>query len=297
MAIVFGVICVLLIVYLVCLQRQLRNINRQLGERLTTPKRQPISLEFLNLNSQLNRLTININKYLKEEENRRLDSIRGEKHFKELIANISHDLRTPLTAIKGYQQLMEKGMLTDDQHHKLQIAQKHAVRLEHLIEQFFEYSYRVSSEPVLHIERINLTNLVSECLAQSVSVFEEHDLTVQLEETTPVFACVDKELTIRIIQNLIRNCTLHSAGAIEVSLLSDNNAVMTFTNPVKNNAVIDVSKLFDRFYTADKSRGNSTGLGLSIVKLLAEQMDGSVSAALTDGSLTIQVKLALCKES
>ncbi len=80
------------------------------------------------------------------EELLRLDSIREEKRFKELIANISHDLRTPLTAIKGYQQLIEKDELNDNQREKMQIAQKHAHELEKLIEHFFEYSYLVTTE-------------------------------------------------------------------------------------------------------------------------------------------------------
>jgi signal transduction histidine kinase len=124
------------------------------------------------------------------------DSTQEEKRFKELIANISHDLRTPLTAIKGYQQLIAKKELSDDQRHKLQIAGKHADELGTLIEHFFEYSYHVHAEPEPNLERINLTNLVMECLAESIANFEEKSLSVHIEETVPVFACADKEMVI-----------------------------------------------------------------------------------------------------
>lgn len=288
------IIIILLVAYIIFIQLQLRNINRQLTKRLTEHTWQPISLELIN--NELNVLAININKCLKAEENLRLKGIREEKRFKELIANISHDLRTPLTAIKGYQQLMENGELSDEQRKKLQVAQKHAVELEKLIGHFFEYSYLLNATCETNFEKINVTNLVTECLANSIAVFEEKELTVHLEETLPVFAFVDKEMTMRIIQNLIRNCVVHSVGTIEVRIQNKENAEISFRNPVKNSAVIDVNRLFDRFYTSDKARSKTTGLGLSIVKMLAEQMGGSVGAELRDNMIEIWVELKSGKQ-
>lgn len=288
---VLSILIILLVAYIIFFQLQLRSINRQLTKRLTEHTRQPISLELIN--KRLNTLVVNINKCLKAEELLRIDSIREEKRFKEMIANISHDLRTPLTAIKGYQQLMEKEMLSKDQHQKLQIAQKHANELGRLIEHFFEYTYLLNAEPVLQIERINLTNLVTECLAESINLFEKNNLAVCFHETPTVFVLADKEMTIRIIQNLIRNCIQHSDSDIEVRILTAKNAVISFRNFVKNASEIDVKQLFDRFYTTDKARSKTTGLGLSIVKLLAEQMGGSTGASLQDGFLEIRVELPL----
>lgn len=276
---------------MISLQLQLRNINRQLTKRLNEHTRQPISLELIN--KKLNTLAVNINKCLKAEEILRLKSVREEKKFKELIANVSHDLRTPLTAIMGYQQLMENGELTSDQHKKLQIANKHAEELSGLIENFFEYSYLLDAEPELNMERFNLTNFVTECLVASVPTFEKNNLTVHIEETPPIFVVADKEILTRIIQNLIRNCIQHSNGVIEVRLLAVKDVVISFKNPVKSTTEIEVERLFDRFYTGDKARQNNTGLGLSIVRILAKQLDGSVDASLQNGLLDIQVKLPL----
>jgi len=246
------------------------------------------------INKELNSLAININKCLKAEELLRIDSIREEKRFKEMIANISHDLRTPLTAIKGYQQLMEKDKLTDNQRVKLQTAQKHAKEMEGLIEHFFEYSCLVTAELKPNIECINLTNLVTECLAEAVTNLEENNLSVGFEETLPVFALVDKEMTTRVIQNLIRNCTVHSDGDIMVRVKAEKYATISFENFVKNPSKIDVNRLFDRFYTGDKARSNSTGLGLSIVRLLTGQMGGSTGATLKGNVFEIRVELPLC---
>jgi signal transduction histidine kinase len=277
--------------YITFLQQQFRNINRQIDKRLSEKTRQPLSLELIN--RELNRLTANINRCLKAEENLRLDSIREEKRFKELIANISHDLRTPLTAIKGYQQLIAKKELSDDQRHKLQIAGKHADELGALIEHFFEYSYYMHAELEPNRERINLTNLVTECIAESIADFEEENLAVHIEETEPVFACVDKEMVNRIIHNLIRNCVSHSDGDIEVHIRTTQNAVISFRNQVKNASELDVNRLFERFYTANKAKSRTTGLGLSIVRLLAEQLGGSTSASLVGGFLEIRVELPI----
>ena len=288
------IIVLLLVLYIALLQHQFSNINRQLEKRLAGNIRQPISLQLIN--RALNQLTANINKSLKAEENLRLCSVREEKKFKELIANISHDLRTPLTAIKGYQQLLGSSELTEDQQKKLGIARKHADELGHLIEHFFEYSYLLNAESKLNIEKINLTYVVTECLAASIGTFEKRGLMVHIEETAPVFVLADQEMLVRIIQNLIQNCIAHSASNIIVKIFTMENAIISFENSVENATEIDVNCLFDRFYTTDQARRKSTGLGLSIVKLLAEQMGGTVSASLQGEELTIVVELLLCEQ-
>ena len=284
----------LLVLYIALLQHQFSNINRQLEKRLAGNIRQPISLQLIN--RALNQLTANINKSLKAEENLRLCSVREEKKFKELIANISHDLRTPLTAIKGYQQLLGSSELTEDQQKKLGIARKHADELGHLIEHFFEYSYLLNAESKLNIEKINLTYVVTECLAASIGTFEKRGLMVHIEETAPVFVLADQEMLVRIIQNLIQNCIAHSASNIIVKIFTMENAIISFENSVENATEIDVNCLFERFYTTDQARRKTTGLGLSIVKLLAEQMGGTVSASLQGEELTIVVELLLCEQ-
>ena len=288
---VLSLLIILLVVYTSLLQLQLRSINRQLTKRLKEHTRQPISLELMN--KELSALAVNINKCLKTEENLRLDGIREEKRFKELVANISHDLRTPLTAIKGYQQLMEKEMLSPGQQQKLQTAQKHTDELGRLIEQFFQYSYLENADLVLKREKINLSNLAAECLAESIATFEEKNLEVHFHESFPVLVLADKEMTIRVIQNLIGNCIQHSHSEVEVQVFITEKAVLSFRNLVKNPCEIDVKQLFDRFYTTDKARSKNTGLGLSIVKLLVEQMGGSTGASLEDGLLDIRVELPL----
>lgn len=274
-------------------QLQLRHINRQLAKRLSEHTNQPISLQLMN--AELNHLVANMNKCLKAEEMLRLESFQEEKRFKELISNISHDLRTPLTAIRGYQQLLEKGPLTEEQKQKLSLAQKHAKELERLIDQFFEYSYLTSAEPELHLEKINLTNLAIECIAMFVTQIEERQLSVSIEETGAVFVYADQEMCKRIVQNLVRNSIQHASGSIHVKLsVQQGYASLTFVNAVTNAANLEPDRLFDRFYTGSHHTSRkSTGLGLSIVRLLAEQMGGRASAVIKQSMLAVTVELPL----
>jgi len=290
-AAVVGIVLVgILVTYVVLLHRQLRGINRQLERRLEEHTRQPIRL--LLFSRKLNTLAMNINRCLQAEENLRLQRVREEKRFKELMANLSHDLRTPLTAIKGYQQLLQAGELTEDQRRKLDIAQKHADRLGRLIDSVFEYAYLASAEPQLRPERLNLTNLVSDCLAAAVPALEAKRLSLRFDSAPPFYAMADREMTARILQNLVRNCVQHSSGDIEAALFPEaNRIVVSFRNPVHRETALDADRLFDRLYTGDPARSGGTGLGLSIVKALAERMGGRAAAAMQDGHLVIRVEL------
>lgn len=282
--------------YMILIQLQLRSMNRQLEKRLAERTLQPIRLELLN--RELSDLAVNINRCLQEEERLRLDTEREEKRFKEMVSYLSHDLRTPLTAIRGYQQLMEAGPLTDEQRARLQTAQKHTALLGGLVERFFEYSYLVSAstgnERTLEAEAevIRLDRLAGEALAAAVPELEQKGLSADLIAPSPVLVRVHKERTGRIMLNLLRNAVAYSAGPVTVRVQQEGESgVLSFSNPVAPGAAPDPGRLFERFYAFDSSGSRSTGLGLHIVKLLAEQMGGAAEAGLCDGTLEIRIRL------
>ncbi len=271
------------------MMKQLRSINKQLNKRLRENTRQPLSIGLFN--KTISELASNINRCLKLEERRRLDSIHEQKQFKELISNISHDLRTPLTSIKGYQQLLEKTELNEDQLKKLHTAQKCTDELGNLIEHFFEYSYLITAKIEPNLEKINISNLTVECVLSYIGVFEEKGINISIDETPPLYVLGDKDMLVRVVENLLNNCAKHSLGDINIKMESTEtdctqNARITFTNPINTDLNINVDKLFRRFYTGDFTRNKSTGLGLSIVEFLVAQMNGKVGAYL-DKNLTI----------
>lgn len=118
-------------------------------------------------------------------------------------------------------------------------------------------------------------------------------MSIHFNEPGPIFVLADKEMTVRVIWNLIRNCAQHSNGDIEVKLIADQTAKLSFKNAVNEAMEIDVNRLFERFYTADKARSGNVGLGLSIVKHLTEQMGGKTNAVLLDGFIEIKVELPI----
>lgn len=285
----------ILFLYIIFILKQLKSISKQLDKRLIENTRQPLNIELFN--KTITNLSKNINRCLKLEEKRRLESINDQKQFKELISNISHDLRTPLTSIKGYQQLLEKTPLDKHQVQLLKTAQKSTDELGLLIENFFEYSYLVTAKTEPNLEKININNLIVECVLSYIAILEEKNLNVNIKETPPVFVLGDKNMLIRIIENLLNNCAKHSLGDIDIKIEFLQNAKITFTNPINQDTNINVDKLFHRFYTSDSTRNKSTGLGLSIVEFLVKQMDGNVGAYLnkTDHTLSIFFEIPLFK--
>ena len=285
----------ILFLYIIFILKQLKSINKQLDKRLIENTRQPLNIELFN--KTITNLSKNINRCLKLEEKRRLESINDQKQFKELISNISHDLRTPLTSIKGYQQLLEKTPLDKHQVQLLKTAQKSTDELDLLIENFFEYSYLVTAKTEPNFKKININNLIVECVLSYIAILEEKNLNVNIKETPPVFVLGDKNMLIRIIENLLNNCAKHSLGDIDIKIEFLQNAKITFTNPINQDTNINIDKLFHRFYTSDSTRNKSTGLGLSIVEFLVKQMNGNVGAYLnkTDHTLSIFFEIPLFK--
>ena len=288
--IVFLVLLLLIsLLYVFILSKQIRRIQRQLAERRDRNTNQPISLELLN--TELSLLAANINQCLEIGQQAVSNSIQKENTLRETIASISHDLRTPLTAIKGYLQLLEQDNLTDGQMEKLVIIKKHVDEMALLTEPFWEYSYFSLCQQDIPLKRINLANLTAENLANYVSQLENKGLSVTYKHDKSLFVRADENYTTRILQNLIQNCITHSVGDIEIELKNIGNVViLSVKNPVQKDIDLNVQHIFDRFYTADKSRGKASGLGLTVVNLLITKMGGRAIASLENAMLEIQIE-------
>ena len=288
-----ALLCLLLLVavaLLIHIKMQLRSLTGQLKKRLKDGTRNYVHVSLLD--GSVSRLAAEINKCFVQDDQAKQTLEREEKQFRETIANISHDLRTPLTSVKGYLQLLEQEGPTETQRKRLAVIRKHSNELGDLIEHFFEYSYLLSNDAELHYERFCLTDETAECIAAAVLQLEEKGINVNIGQFDRVLLTADREKTTRIIQNLIRNCIQHSGGDITVDVSEENGtARLTISNPVIDSSAIEPERLFDRFYTAEKSRRKSTGLGLSIVRLLAEQMNGKAYATLDGNRLSITVEL------
>lgn len=289
-----GLITLLALGGFLLLKRQLREITNQLRYRRT---HQTSASLFLEVNDRdVQELVQELSKTLKQESELRIRQASKEEEFKELIANVSHDLRTPLTVIKGYLQLMEQCEDPQAYMEYLAISIRHADELEKRIEQLFAYSYWVNQEEERTLQSVNAANLLSDILTDFVPVFEEKGIRLRLTSHCMVKIFGDEEYFRHVIQNLLNNALHYTTGDVEVSLErasrpSEQMVCITVKNPVDTDCDLEIGHVFDRFYTGSISRKHSTGLGLTIVKLLVEKMEGEVNASAEDGSFAVKVYL------
>lgn len=237
-------------------------------------------------------LAAEINKNQAFQKEQKLSLIKEEHHFKETISNISHDLRTPLTSIIGYLQLLQKTELTDEQKEYINISLSRARYLQTLIREFYEISILESKNNTPILEKINLGNILTKIILSFSEQLEERNITPYITSThTPFYVLADETMLKRMITNLVANAIRYGRGALRMDLFEEDDIQMTFQNEVEHGQSINAARLFEKFYTADSSRNSAgSGLGLYIVKVLAEKMGGSVSANLDDHRLTIQLR-------
>ena len=210
----------------------------------------------------------------------------GDQELKDAITNISHDLRTPLTAIWGYLDLLEKKDLPEDEKRYIEQIRNRSEALKQLTEELFRYSV-ISSTPEMSYENVDMRRVIEETLISFEGALQEANIipNVQLP-VSPIWRRLDSTALTRIFSNIINNAIKYTDG--DFSVVLDENGSVTFSNAAKELNTVEVGKLFDRFYTVDSAR-KSTGLGLSIAKLLTERMKGSIRAEYISDKLNIVV--------
>ena len=208
----------------------------------------------------------------------------GDLELKEAITNISHDLRTPLTAIVGYLALLEGEEKSETVERYLSQISNRTQVLHQLSEELFAYALLTAPQP-LHPQRVDLRALVEEALLSYCGAMEQRGMepTIQLPAGR-VERNLDPTAAGRVLSNIISNALKYSAGDFAVTMTPDG--VITFANSAPDLNPVLVQRLFDRFFTVETAR-HSTGLGLSIAKLLTQQMEGSLEAKYQEGQLVI----------
>jgi signal transduction histidine kinase len=219
--------------------------------------------------------------------------------LRKTIANISHDLRTPLTSIIGYIQFLKLDNISEaEKSEYVVIAEKRAKSLESLLNDFYELSLIESMDYELQSEKININRVVEEVVLEKYADLMNKGInpTVEIPKEN-IYILGDGKAFERIIENLLGNAVKYSKDRVSISLqVEKNKAFIKVSNNVDNLSKEDVQKVFDRFYMADKTRnGKGTGLGLSIAKGLIEKMNGQISASLEGDEFTIIVT-AICME-
>ena len=235
-----------------------------------------------------------LNELLELRQAERAGYRRKEQELRRQIANVSHDLRTPLTSILGYLQLLEQENLPPEKRQEyFQVIEGRARTLQTFIASFYDLSRIEGGELPLEREKVDLSRALSDQLAAAYQQIEEAGLEMEVELAPDLPAVwADSGAVTRIFSNLLTNALRHGTDTLSVKLYRMGGYVVSaFSNSAPDMTAEDAAHVFERFYTADKMRtGQSTGLGLAIVKALAQRMGHDASARWADGVFTIEVR-------
>ena len=240
---------------------------------------------------KMRELAETVNRELKLLRRQRQQFVNGDRELKEAIAGVSHDLRTPLTAIHGYLELLEREELSDDAARYVAQIRDRAEALRELMEELFRYSVVVSTPEAsteLALESVNLCRVLEDSLLSFYGAMTGRGMEPEVRiPEEGVWRDLDPAALSRVFGNILSNAIKYSDGDLSVELTPEGR--VTFGNTAAALSSVDVGKLFDRFFTVDSAR-RSTGLGLSIAKLLTERMHGTISAEYREGKLWITVE-------
>ncbi|WP_243105910.1 sensor histidine kinase [Clostridium tetani] len=283
----------------ILLHKELKNITKQLKEINDTKTNSKILISFSN--NLVKNLALEINKSLEKKSTAEAEHKRMDLEIRQSISNISHDLRTPLTSIIGYIQLMEDDSLSQNERSQyIDIIKKRAKSLQTLISSFYDLSRLEGREYKFDLKALNLYDILCDLIAVSYNDFISNEIEpiIDIDEQIPL-VIADENAVRRIFSNLIQNMIKYSNEFISISLkYNKDHTILKFTNDASNLKEDDVKYLFQRFFTADRTRsGKSTGLGLAISKELVEQMGHEIFAKLSKDKLSIIIKWKVIHDS
>ena len=292
-----ALLLIILTVKYIRMKKQIRYLTGQINDLADGASEKMLDMSLVD--RDLEKLAGAINKHYAKQRYTVVRVVQHEQRLKESIANISHDLRTPLTVLMGHLQLVRKSDLTQEQNRRVETALHKAERMKELMETFYDLSLIDSEQAAPVKERINFSNLLLDFLTENAPLLESRNIIPDIRlPGCSVFLDTDRIMMERILQNLLSNAVRYCAGDIMISLSDEGNGKVVFCmeNTVPAGTKIDTARIFDRFYTGDPSRhGESTGLGLAVVKVLTEKLGGEIGAGVRGDVLGIEAEYSIYK--
>ncbi|HIX47567.1 MAG TPA: HAMP domain-containing histidine kinase [Candidatus Mediterraneibacter caccavium] len=279
-------IVILLTLKIHLLKKSADEISDAFSDRLTSDSN--VLIDLSSRDRHMRNLAYTINKELKKLINDRHRYQQGDAELKNAVTNISHDLRTPLTAVCGYLDMLDKEEQGENSKRYLKIIRGRTEIMKQLTEELFRYSVFTSVSDGTPSEPVILNSALEESLSAMYTSLKAGHITPSV--TMPdvkVKRMLNRNALSRIFGNIISNAVKYSDGDLEITL--EENGRITFSNHAEKLDEIQVGRLFDRFYTVETASSGSTGLGLSIARALTEQMGGSIDAEYEDGMILIHV--------
>ena len=286
--IIIGILLLIIFVLLAkvyFLRKSAQEISEAFRDRLTADTNTLIDIS--TRDPYMRQLAADINMQLRLLRKQRHKYLTGDRELKEAVTNISHDLRTPLTAICGYLDLLEREEKSENTARYLSLIENRVDAMKQLTEELFRYSVILSTEEMA-METVHINGVLEESIAAFYGALTNRGIQPDIRITeNRIERQLNREALGRVFSNILNNALKYSDGDLEVFLHDDGEII--FSNTTSRLNEVQVGKLFDRFFTVEAAR-NSNGLGLAISKTLVEQMGGSISAELTNNKLIIYIR-------
>lgn len=285
--VVFFIIIGILGVKLILIRKGIEEIQAGFAEKLESDTNTLISVS--TREKTVRGLANDINKQLRQLRKQRHRFVQGDLELKNAVTNISHDLRTPLTAISGYLDLLDQAEKSQEASRYIEIIKERTQLLKQLTEELFRYSVISSPDWDAEAEPVNVNAVLEESIAGFYAALQERNITPEIHMTErKIMRQLNRDALSRVFSNLMSNALKYSDGDLEIRL-TDKGQIF-FSNQASDLSQVEAQRLFDRFYTVESAR-KSTGLGLSIAKILVEQMKGSMNARYENSRLILQIQL------
>lgn len=299
MCLVLLVLCICFLIYIWRMKRQIRNIRMELEATREKSYNRQIRVDLVD--RDLTDMTTQMNKNLDYQKQLKLEAEKAEKNIRQSVSDIAHDLRTPLTVMKGNLQMlkMEEALSPKAQQY-LDICVQKTDEMRVMADDFFQLSVLESDLEAVELRRVDVTEHLLQFLITQEAVIRTKGLEPQVQfPEKSIYVLADEQLLVRIFGNLLNNVLRHAKGEYFQIILEESEqgaCMITFANELDNPNTLDVDALFDRTYRGNRARsGNGAGLGLYIVKLLAGKQKGRVSAQLEENKLSISVIFEVSK--
>lgn len=282
-------IIIFLITIIIGYKREFRRINKQITENLdeyANIKTKSVDKDIENLVESINLIFDSRQKIVAEKN-------KNEEKIRQSISNMSHDLRTPLTSIMGYLQMIKSEKSSEaDKKEYMDIVEKRTKSLQQLISSFYDLSRMEGNEYNFNYKKVNLSSILCENIAVFYNDFRNNNIEpiIEIDENVKDIISDDGAIN-RIFSNLIINMIKHGENFVKITLRQENDVIITeFINKATRLTQENVDKLFDRFYTVDNSRSDkNTGLGLYITRIMVEKLGHSISSKIDNGYLKIEI--------
>ncbi len=293
-SVVLCILIITLVVYVFLLKKQINKLSLKIKKMPTGSQYgSRLFLDFREKN--LIQLVDSLNEMVDQYESEKVHIKKSEENLHLSITDLSHDLRTPLTVIDGYIQLLRH---TDDPTKKMQyldIIEQSVSKLVEMTNQFYDLTRIDINQKGMELSKITLNEIVQDDFLNFFDSFETAGVEIHFEDNQPrINILADKVLLNRVIQNVIQNILRYAKDEVHIEFAQDNKfGSVMIKNNIKSESRVSIEKVFDRFYTEKQSRTNaeSSGLGLYISKRMIENMNGSMDAELNNQQFLIKIKL------